>query len=553
MASTFTESELIRKNKVCESLARIFGYKGKNLNDFLHFFLNEIVSQTCSHRGYVFTIFKKKQSFELTEMIVDSDNKRYVNKLDRLNKISEAGPWIQAFEQNKLFVHNRDSRLFPALENHGLYEVADRLCSLPVTLGDCHSVVLVIADKDCDYDEADVEFLNSLTGPASNFADNFRKLEEVTIAKENAEKNEQRKLSYLVNIAHQIKTPVNAIAGFSQLLKESDQVTGNSQKFLDVIVESSTDLVEIINNVSEISNVESGLINIIEKEVLLSDIFNELFENFKEEVSKKRLLFKTEVAISEDEEKILADSGRLLQVLSALLSNAFKFTFTGKIVFGCKRSDDFIEFFVSDTGIGIPKDEMDKIFDHFFQADNSISRAFKGTGLGLTITKAVVEQLGGKIWCNSVEGKGSDFYFTIPYKRSETYSDSQVPSIQDAGRNMNIKKVILVAEDDNLNFLLIQNFLAALDIVLLRAVNGQEAVNICSLNKVDLVLMDVKMPVMDGFTATRIIKESNPNQIIIAQTAYINDREIALANGCNDFIAKPFGKNQLNNIISRYI
>jgi two-component system sensor histidine kinase EvgS len=118
---------------------------------------------------------------------------------------------------------------------------------------------------------------------------------------------------------------------------------------------------------------------------------------------------------------------------------------------------------------------------------------------------------------------------------------------------MNIKKVILVAEDDNLNFLLIQNFLAALDIVLLRAVNGQEAVNICSLNKVDLVLMDVKMPVMDGFTATRIIKESNPNQIIIAQTAYINDREIALANGCNDFIAKPFGKNQLNNIISRYI
>jgi signal transduction histidine kinase/CheY-like chemotaxis protein len=486
-------------------------------------------------------------------MIVYSDSKRYVNELDRFNKISEAGPWIQAFEQNKLFVYNRESRLFPAPENQRLYEIADRLCSLPVTIGDCHSVVLVIADKDCNYDKDDVDFLNLLTGPVSNFADNYQKLEEVTIAKENAEKNEQRKLSYLVNIAHQIKTPVNAIAGFSQLLKESDQITGNSQKFLDVIVESSTNLVEIINNVSEISNVESGLINIIQKEVLLSDVFNELFENFKEEASKKRLLFKTEVAISEDEGKILADDGRLLQVLTALLSNSFKYTFTGKIVFGCKLRDDYIEFFVSDTGIGIPKDEKDKIFDHFFQADNSISRSFKGTGLGLTITKAVVEQLGGKIWCDSAEGKGSDFYFTIPYNRSETFSDSQVPLVQEGDTKMKRKKVILVAEDDNLNFVLIQNFLAALDIVLLRAVNGQEAVNICSLNKVDLVLMDIKMPVMDGFTATRIIKESDPNQIIIAQTAYINDREIALANGCTDFIAKPFGKNQLNNLVNSYI
>jgi hypothetical protein len=551
--NTFTESELIRKNKIYESLVRIIAYKGKNLNDFLHFFLNDIVNQTCSCRGYIFTISEKKQSFELTEMIVHSDCKRYVKEQDRFNKISKAGPWIQAFEQNKLIVYNKESRLFPTLETQRLYEVARRLCSLPLTIGDSHSVVLVIADKDCDYDKDDVEFLNLLTGPVSNYGDFFRRLEIVTSAKENAEKNEQRKLSYLINIAHQIKTPVNAIAGFSQLLKESDQLTGNSQKFLDVIIESSIDLVEIINNVSEISNVESGLINISEKEVLLSDIFNELFGNFKEEASKKRLLFKTKVAISEDEGRILTDRGRLFQVLSALLSNSFKFTFSGKIVFGCHFRGDFIEFFVSDTGIGIPKDEKDKIFDHFFQADNSISRSFKGTGLGLTITKAVVEQLGGKIWCDSAEGKGSNFYFTIPYNRSETYSDSKAHSVQEGSRQIKRKRVILVAEDDNLNFDLIQNFLAPLDMVLLRAVNGQDAVNICSLNKVDLVLMDIKMPVMDGFTATRIIKESDPNQIIIAQTAYIDDREIALANGCTDFIAKPFGKKQLNNLVSRYI
>ena len=281
MASTFSKSELISKNKICESLVRIIGYKGKNLNDFLHFFLNEIINQTGSCRGYVFTIFEKKQLFELTEMIVHSVSNRFVNEQVKFIKFSKAGPWIQALEQKKLFVYNQESRLFPSLENQGLYEVAGRLCSVPLVTGDCHSVVLVIADKDNDYDKDDVEFLDLLTGPVSNLAENYRKMEEITIAKENAEKNEQRKLSYLINIAHEIKTPVNAIAGFSQLLMENDQSPGNRQKFLDIILESSTDLVEIINNVSEISNIETGLIKITEKEIRLDDIFIELYNQFK--------------------------------------------------------------------------------------------------------------------------------------------------------------------------------------------------------------------------------------------------------------------------------
>jgi signal transduction histidine kinase/CheY-like chemotaxis protein len=551
MESRF-KAEFDKQKKVTEVLIRLIGYRADSSNDFLYFVLKEVVKQTGSRLGYIFRVIENTQSFEFIDLYNPLDSKRIVREQFKGYKLSKAGPWTKALEFNKPFVLNTESKLFHETENKGLFETAHRLCSLPVIISEFQTV-LVITDKDKDFDQDDIEYLELLSGPVCNLVRIFRRLEELTLAKDNAEKSEKRKLTYLTNISHEIKTPVNAIAGFSQLLKEEDQSPGNREKFLDVILESSTDLVAIINNVTEISNIESESIRINEKEVLLSDIFNELSEQFKEEASRKKLLFSTQNTISEKEGKILADKGRLLQVFSALLSNSFKFTFTGKIVFGCKLRNDFIEFFVSDTGIGIPKEEKDKVFDHFFQADNSISNSFKGTGLGLTIAKAVTKLTGGEIWCNSAEGKGSDFHFTVPYKRSHINSISGSASVIEDNIQKQRKKVILVAEDDNLNFDLIRNFLSAFDIVLLRAVNGKEAVNLCSLRKVDLVLMDVKMPVMDGLTAARIIKDADPDLIIIAQTAYINDREIALKSGCDDFITKPFRKNQFISLINSYI
>jgi signal transduction histidine kinase/CheY-like chemotaxis protein len=412
---------------------------------------------------------------------------------------------------------------------------------------------LVITDKETDYDTDDIEFLELLIGPVSNIAENLGRLEDLTKLKENAERNEQRKISYLENISHEIRTPVNAIAGFSQLLKEDNQSPENRKKFLDVILESSNDLVGLINNVAEISNIESGLTKIAEEEVNLSDIFDELTEQFKDEAFRKNLEFHHEIGISGNDIKILADRTRLLQMLSALLSNSFKFTFTGKIVFGCNLRNGFLEFFVSDSGIGIPKEDMDKVFDHFFQTGDSILKSFKGAGLGLTISKALAEKMGGKIWCDSIEGRGSVFHISIPHKQVISPSVFVLPSVHESSMHMRRKKTILIAEDDNVNFMLIQNFLSSLDIVLLRAINGKEAVDICSSNNIDLVLMDIKMPIMDGYTAISMIRESNPGQIIIAQTAYTNDRETALDKGCNDFIAKPFGKAQFINLVNSYL
>jgi signal transduction histidine kinase/CheY-like chemotaxis protein len=533
--------EILKLKAVYECLNRLISYGAKNSEDFLWFFLKEILEHTGSKNGYIFILKGQNHSYTLIKEINcdESEGNRHKSVYD----LSQSGDWSKSLAENKIFVQN----------NNTIFEKANRFCSIPLTISDSFKVVMVIADKDQDYGIDDINYLESLTIPAIKLASNFRRLEELTLAKERAEKNDQRKLSYLINISHEIKTPVNAISGFSQLLKENDISSLNREKFLDVILESSTDLVEIINNVAEISNVESGLIKITEKEILLSGVFNELKEQFKEEASKKKLLLNSEIGLSEEDGRILGDKGRLIQVFSALLSNSLKFTYTGKIVFGCKRRNNFIEFFVSDTGIGIPKEDRTKVFDHFFQAANSVSNSFKGTGLGLTITKAVTEKMGGEIWCDSIEGKGTEFHFTVPYKRPGLSSESKAESVQVTGIHLKKKKVVLVAEDDELNFTLISNFLSGLDLNLLRAVNGKEAVEICSSRKIDLVLMDIKMPVMDGLTATRIIRETDSEVIIIAQTAYINDRDFAIECGCTDFIAKPFGKMPLLNLINSYI
>ncbi len=548
----FSNAESNRQNAVYETLICLIGYKAKNFIDFLNFFLKEVLKQTHSSSGYIFTISEEKKSFELTDCLVNSQSNRFVNEPVTVYELNTAGPWLKAYELKKLYVLNNESRLFPKSENRWSYESAGRLCSIPVTVDDCINTILVITGKETDYSIDDIEFLESINGPLSNLAANFKRLDNLAIAKENAERNEKRKISYLTNISHEIKTPVNAISGFSQLLKEDNQSPGNKQKFLDVIIESSNDLVSIINNVTEISNIESGFLKITNEEVLLTDVFNELIEQFKEEALRKKIVFQSDTGISVKNMKILADRSRLLQTLSALLSNAFRFTFTGKIVFGYRLSNGFVEFFVSDTGVGIPDEQKDNVFDHFFQTGDSVLKSFKGAGLGLTISKALAERMGGKIWCESVEGKGSVFHFTIPHIPVVTSNIPVLTKVHEEGRPGR-KKIVLVAEDDNVNFMLVQNFLSVLDVVLLRAFNGKEAVDICASNNIDLVLMDIRMPVMDGYTAIDIIRKSKPDQKIIAQTAYTNDRETALAKGCNDFIAKPFAKAQFIDLVRNYL
>jgi len=235
-------------------------------------------------------------------------------------------------------------------------------------------------------------------------------------------------------------------------------------------------------------------------------------------------------------------------VLTNLISNALKFTKNGYVNFGAKVNDNELEFFVEDTGLGIPLEMQEEIFKRFRQVETSTTRQFGGSGLGLSISKAYVELLGGKMWLKSELEKGSTFYFTIPYIKAQKNILSEMQFGSKFKSEIKELKTILIAEDEDSNFILLEELLSGLNIHIIRAINGLEAVEICKTNKnIDLVLMDIKMPLMDGYEATKQIKGFMPNLPIIAQTAYFTDidKSKAIACGCIDFISKPIKRELL--------
>jgi signal transduction histidine kinase len=396
-----------------------------------------------------------------------------------------------------------------------------------------------------------ITYLNSQSKPVDDLVKKLKMIEELEAAKERAEQSSNRKMSYIVSIAHEVKTPVNAIAGFCQLLKENDGSISDRQKFVDIILESSENLVFLINNILEIANFESGLTSINETQVNITDLFNELSVRFSKEVEHKKLFFETEINIDPDNAIIITDKEKIVKVISNIFSNALRSTFSGMITFRCRKVENYIEFMLADTGTGISKELQPMIFKHYFHSGDAFLKSFKGTGLGLAISKEYVEKIGGKIWFNSEEGRGTDFYFTIPYKqfnhKVEPYTGKS--HYIETGK----KKRILVAEDDDLNYALINNYLSKTGAEVVRAFNGSEAVDFCSANNVDLILMDIRMPIMDGYTATEIIKKRYPDAVIIAQTAFSSEKDSLLIKGFSDFIAKPFGKQQLLSIVAKYL
>jgi CheY-like chemotaxis protein len=216
--------------------------------------------------------------------------------------------------------------------------------------------------------------------------------------------------------------------------------------------------------------------------------------------------------------------------------------------------EKFLEFSVSDTGIGIPQESHQKIFVRFYQVQNTITRLYEGTGLGLAISKSHIELLGGQIWLTSEPGSGTSFFFTIPYEKQARDTQSvNEKRIQD-GYIFPVKKTILVAEDIDSNFKLVRFFLSGENTEIIRAFNGKEAVEKFHSNKnIDLILMDIKMPVMDGYTAVKLIRETNTEIPIIAQTAYVEDEEEAIESGCSGSISKPFNKKHLLKIMAEFI
>ncbi|MBW6489552.1 MAG: response regulator [Lentimicrobium sp.] len=380
---------------------------------------------------------------------------------------------------------------------------------------------------------------------------------EVIIAKEKAEESERLKSAFLANMSHEIRTPMNGILGFAELLKEPGLSDFQTREYINLIRMSGVRMLNIINDLIDISKVESKLVTLKITSFSLNDQLDFLYNFFKSEAESKGLQLLCYKAFQNGDSIISSDKEKVIAILTNLLKNAMKYTNKGKIEFGYKIRGSFLEFFVRDEGIGIPTAKHKTIFDRFVQVESNNSRTYEGAGLGLAISKAYVELLGGKIELNSEEGKGTDFIFTIPFHNScdETKIKSTSGTGISALESLKGRLKVVIADDDEIGLNLISRMIRPMAVEILTVTNGVELVELMRKTPgINLILVDIKMPELNGLEATRQIRTFNNEVIIIAQTAYANqeDNEKAIQSGCNNYITKPIDRKKLLALIGKY-
>ena len=377
---------------------------------------------------------------------------------------------------------------------------------------------------------------------------------ELILTKEAAEESDRLKTEFLNNMSHEIRTPMNGILGFSQMLKEQDLDQNKRNNFINIIQSSGHQLLHIIDDILEISRLGTKQVKVLEEEVCLNEVLLELFSIFDIKAKENIIPLYLKKSVSDQQSIFISDKTKLVKIISNLLENALKFTNNGFIEFGyniinSSQDDSQLEIYVKDTGIGIKPEKHNLIFERFEQAEKELTRKVGGLGLGLSIAKENTELLGGKISVISEMMKGATFFVTIPFNQVNKVIENKEVN----------KYTILIAEDEEVNYMYIETILKdvmKLDVNILHAKNGREAIETCKNNStIDIILMDIKMPFLNGLIATKQIRKFRPNLPIIAQTAYstIEDKEEALAVGCNDFISKPIEKETLTNIIDKFL
>ena len=395
--------------------------------------------------------------------------------------------------------------------------------------------------------------------------------QELIKAKERAEESDHLKTAFLCNMSHEIRTPMNGILGFAELLKEPGLSGDQQQEYISIIEKGGARMLNIINDIVSISKIESGTTDIHISETNINEQTDYVYNLLKLDAEKKKLNLIRNNSLPDQESIIKTDSEKFIGILSNLVKNAIKYTDQGSVEFGyhlcrakaCLGSTECLvstlEFYIKDTGIGIPKKKQEAIFERFIQADIADKMARQGAGLGLAISRAYVAMLGGRIWVESEEGKGSTFYFTIPCtSEPQQKTILQTDALTDTPTHVHPEVSglkILIAEDDETSELLISTTVKMFGKEILKVRTGVEAVEKCKKNfDIDLILMDIQMPDLNGYEATRQIRQFNQDVVIIAQTAFglSGDREKALEAGCNDYISKPIARTELQAMIRKY-
>jgi signal transduction histidine kinase len=413
-----------------------------------------------------------------------------------------------------------------------------------------------------DGDVSSINALKSIKGEfryiGMLFEENKFKAEQLKIAKIKAEESDKLKSSFLMNLSHEIRTPMNAIIGFTDLLRNSRISEDEKKEYLDIINDSGNNLVEIIDDLVEMSKIDSNLIKPNVETVNLEELLFNLVRTLKILNKNENVEFKFNTPKSSLDIDIVTDNVKLKEIISNLILNAFKFTNEGFVILDCEIDDqkDNITFSIQDSGIGILDEFKENAFKRFSKINTKGISANEGLGLGLAISKAYVEMLGGNISFQSQEGVGTTFKFSIPLKIAEGIKLEKNVFDPKTPTELGDEVIVLVAEDDNINFLLIEKIIKNFNCTVVRAKDGLEAVEFCKTNnEIDLVLMDIRMPNLDGYEAFKQIREFNKELPIIAQTSYSFQEELDKIKelGFNGFISKPLDKNKLYELIKIYL
>ncbi|HEX3007739.1 MAG TPA: PAS domain-containing protein [Bacteroidales bacterium] len=401
--------------------------------------------------------------------------------------------------------------------------------------------------------------ITGLVGISIDVTEKYLAERKLIEARKKAVESDKLKSAFLANMSHEIRTPMNGIIGFSNLLKNPGLNRDQQMEYVGFIEKCGNSLLNLIDDIIDVSKIEAEQLVVREAETNINDILQELFITFdKNRILENKGEIELRLVIPQEPliESILTDPFRLKQILNNLISNALKFTEQGFIEFGYKLVESEIQFHVKDTGLGIPSDKFDLIFDRFGQVLENERLNRKGTGLGLAISINLVKLLGGKMWLESEVGRGSVFYFTIP-RRNNFIIDDRKKQLYPVVNNFEwIGKKLLVVDDEELNWIFIRDLIKPTKAELIWARNGKEAVDIYQGDSnIDLILMDFRMPVMNGFEATKVIRSFDSQIPIIALTAFAqeDEKELILHAGCNAFLSKPVGNDQLIKMVNHFL
>ncbi len=380
--------------------------------------------------------------------------------------------------------------------------------------------------------------------------------EELNRSMKKAEESDKQKSVFLANMSHEIRTPMNGILGFTNLLKNPGITDEKKKLYLKIIEQSGRRMLSLINDIVDISKIEAGLMEVTIEKTDINRLLKELTDFFRPEAENKNLAINLHAEHPDDPCIVETDSKKLEQIISNLIKNALKFTEEGRVDIGYAVENRKLELFVSDTGCGIDKSDTENVFQRFWKGHESEKIIEEGTGLGLSITKSLADLLGGRIWLESEPGRGSVFYVSLPLSgMQQPGAGSGKEKDRCKRREAHGKKPeIMIAEDDHYSAEYLKMLLTPMADRILMASNGAEAVQLCKDNPgINIILMDIKMPVMDGLEATRQIRKFNNKVTIIAQTAFtlFTDHENAITAGCNDYITKPIKAQDLKDMITK--